>query len=69
MPTNVRQRYLSLPQAATYAGVTERTLREWIKAGRLTAFRDPTNPRSHYRIRCEDIDAMYEAGRVEPNPQ
>ena len=61
---SVEQRYLSSTEAATYAGVSERWLREWIKTGRLPAFRDPENPKAHYRVRMDDIDAMYEAGRV-----
>ncbi|TNH23969.1 helix-turn-helix domain-containing protein [Micromonospora orduensis] len=61
MKTQIEPGWLSLPDAATYTGLTERTLRDRIGAGQLRAFRANDKPGSHYRIRRSDLDAMFEA--------
>ena len=33
------RKYMPLPAAAAYAGVSEKTIRRWTKARRLTAYR------------------------------
>lgn len=64
MRAQVEARWLSLPDAAIYTGLTERTLRERISAGQLRAYRANDRPGSHYRIKREDLDSMIEANPV-----
>lgn len=49
MPTQIQRRYVSLSDAATYTGLTERYLTDAIKSGRLKAYRvNPDRPQSRY---------------------
>ena len=52
-------RYLTVFQAAAYIGVTDRTIRQMVTDGRLTAYRLGG---SVLRFRIEEIDAAFEAG-------
>lgn len=45
---------MTVGEAATYAGVTEATIREWIKAGRLPAARAG----NRWRIRPGDLEGV-----------
>lgn len=48
------KKYVTVNEAASLLGVTPLTLRNWDKAGKLVALRNPLN---NYRIyRKEDID-------------
>lgn len=56
MPTNKAQRRLeSLTNAAEQYGVTTKTLRRWISAGRITGYR--FGPRM-LRVDLDEIDAL-----------
>ena len=56
MPTNKAQRRLeSLTNAAEQYGVTTKTLRRWISAGRITGYR--FGPRM-IRVDLDEIDAL-----------
>lgn len=46
---------LTLTEAAGLAGVHRRTVRHWIRTGRLIA---TTTPGGHYRVRADDLRAM-----------
>lgn len=50
------QRLLSVEEVSERCGVTQPTVREWIKHGELTALR-PGGGRT-YRVRAEDLDAF-----------
>jgi excisionase family DNA binding protein len=58
--TDPAPRYLSVPEAADYAGYCTRTIRNRIKAGDLPA-RKPRGSRL-WRIKIADLDVML-AGR------
>lgn len=47
---------LTLPQAAAYLGVHEKTVRRWIKDGRIAAVR--VGVAGRYRIARSDLDLM-----------
>ena len=48
------KRYLTIKEAAEIIGVTPLTLRNWDKAGKLKAYRNPIN---HYRVyKPEEIE-------------
>lgn len=47
---------LTLPQAAAYLGVHEKTVRRWVKDGRLAAMR--VGVAGRYRIARADLDSM-----------
>jgi DNA (cytosine-5)-methyltransferase 1 len=50
----VEKRYISVREASKMLGVTPLTLRNWDKAGKLMALRNPLN---NYRVyRKEEID-------------
>ena len=53
--TNPQRRLDSLNSAAEYAGVHVKTVRRWISAGRLTAYR--LGPRL-IKVDLDQIDAM-----------
>ena len=50
---------LTLPQAAAYLGVHEKTVRRWIKDGRVAAVR--VGVAGRYRIDRADLDLMVKA--------
>jgi|SoiMethySBSTD1v2_1073268.scaffolds.fasta_scaffold387037_2 excisionase family DNA binding protein len=50
-----RPTYLSMNQAADEMGVHPKTIRRWITAGHLPAFRIAGN---QVRIKTEDLDAL-----------
>ncbi len=58
-PDRTSDSTLSLQEAAARAGVNERTLRRWIKSGRLPAVKDD----GQYRIAVVDLER---AGRATP---
>ena len=48
--------YLRISEAADYLGVSPNTLRNWVNAGKVVAFRHPVND---YRLfQREDLDAL-----------
>ena len=48
------KKYLTIKEAAEILGVTPLTLRNWDKAGKLRAYRNPIN---HYRVyKPEEIE-------------
>lgn len=53
--TNPTRRWLSQAEAADYLGITDRTLRRMIAAGKLRAYR--LGPRL-LRIDLDDLDAL-----------
>ena len=55
MSTPDTHRYLSVQQAAERVGVHPKTVRRWIAAGHLTAYR--VGPRL-IRVNPDDLDAM-----------
>jgi excisionase family DNA binding protein len=52
---NRRRRFISLGDAAAYVGVNPRTIREWIKADRLTGYRFGPNT---LRVDLAELDAL-----------
>ncbi|MBI4128926.1 MAG: MerR family DNA-binding transcriptional regulator [Parcubacteria group bacterium] len=46
----MQRRYLTIKQAASILGVTTLTLRNWDKAGKLPAYRNPINNYRVYRL-------------------
>lgn len=54
----MERKYLTTHEAAQYAGgdITFRTIVRWIHAGKLRAFRNPSE-RGRFKILPEDIDA------------
>lgn len=56
IPINPQKKYLKIKEVAEILGVTPLTLRNWDKAGKLTAYRHPIN---NYRIyKPEDIEIL-----------
>lgn len=48
--------YLRVTEAAEYLGVSANTIRNWVNAGKIVAFRHPVND---YRLfRRNDLDAL-----------
>lgn len=56
-PTTPWSRYVSLKHGAAYLSITEQSLRRYIAAGRIPAYR--LGSRS-LRVRREDLDALLE---------
>jgi len=54
---------LTLDEAASFFKVHKRTISQWIKAGKLEAYR-PSGPTGHRRISRESIDRLLEATRI-----
>ncbi|WRO42741.1 PE-PGRS family protein [Mycobacterium canetti] len=52
--TSPPNRYITIAEAATYLGVTSRTVRQMIADGRLRAYR---SGRRLVRLRLDEIDA------------
>lgn len=50
---------LTLREAGIYLGVTDETIRRWIKAGRVPAKRVGIG--QHYRVSRDDLDQMVKA--------
>lgn len=61
----MEKRYLTTKEAAAYIGgdVTFRTIVEWIHAGKLRAFRNPSR-RGHFKVLPEDLDKMLKEFQV-----
>ena len=59
--TSLQPAWLTLDEAAQYLSVNERWLRSAIKSGRVPAYRTSTSTNSPYRLKREDLDAMFEA--------
>lgn len=54
IPIEPQRRYLKVKEVAKILGVTPLTLRNWDKAGKLKAYRNPIN---NYRVyKPEDIE-------------
>lgn len=49
------RRWASIPTAAAHIEVHENTIRNWIAAGKIKAYRDPGG--RHYRIDLSELDA------------
>jgi excisionase family DNA binding protein len=57
--------YLRISGAAAYLGVSPNTLRNWVNAGKIAAFRHPVND---YRLfKREDLDALLKQVRKASN--
>jgi excisionase family DNA binding protein len=54
--------YLTVDQAAERANRHAQTIRNWVRSGKLPAFRLGQS----YLIRPEDLDAMYQPVQVKP---
>jgi excisionase family DNA binding protein len=54
--------WLSLPDAGEYVGISTYTLRRYIAAGHLQAFRAPRG--RLIRVRRRDLDALLESHRI-----
>ena len=48
-------KYLGVTEAATYLGISRRTLRRWEDAGAITPLRTPTNKRRYTRAQLDAI--------------
>jgi len=46
----MQRRYITVKQAASIIGVTPLTLRNWDRAGKLVAYRNPVNNYRLYRL-------------------
>lgn len=59
--------WLNMAESCAYTGLCDRTLRQAVRDGRLVAYRtSASKPRSPYRFKRADLDAMIAQGRVEP---
>lgn len=56
------ERLYSLEEVAERLGVSERTVRRWVKAGDLPAYK----PGREYRIKPVDLDEFLEERKVQP---
>ncbi len=56
------ERFYSLEEVAERLGISERTVRRWIKAGDLPAYQ----PGREYRIRSTDLEEFLEQRKVRP---
>lgn len=59
-----KQRYVDKRGAATYAGVSVRTIEQWVHDRRLPASRIGTGQTSPLRFRIDDIDAFMASMRI-----
>jgi len=50
------KKYLTVKQVSKILGITPLTVRNWDKAGKLTAYRNPLNNYRLYRV--EDIELL-----------
>lgn len=50
------KKYLTVKQVARILGITPLTVRNWDKAGKLTAYRNPMNNYRLYKV--EDIEGI-----------
>ncbi|AMV24244.1 Helix-turn-helix domain protein [Gemmata sp. SH-PL17] len=64
---------LTVAQAAVYATVSERLIREWVTSGLLPVLRlGAKGRRGHIRIQREDLDATlaaFKVTRAQPGPR
>ena len=51
----MESKYLGVTEAATYLGISRRTLRRWEDAGAITPLRTPTNKRRYTRAQLDAI--------------
>ena len=58
-------RWLEVWEAETYSGLSEGTLRRFIRDGLLPVTKPGGKPKSRIRIDRLDLDALMQAGRVE----
>lgn len=63
-PNPITPRYLSMADAATYTGLSVRTLRKLIKQRRLPASKVTDSQQGHVRIRVDDLDRLMDAAQV-----
>jgi excisionase family DNA binding protein len=59
--------YLTVDQVAKDLQLSPNTIRNWIKSGKLPAFKLTPGITAPLRIRRDDLDALVEAGRVRPS--
>jgi len=59
-----KQRYVDKRGAATYAGVSVRTIETWIAGRRLPASRVGTGRTCELHIRLDDIDVLMASARI-----
>jgi excisionase family DNA binding protein len=55
---SITPEYVSISGAATYSGFSVHTLREYISAGYLPAYRMSDKPGARIRVRLSDIDNL-----------
>ncbi len=56
----MEDRLVTVQWAADYCGVDPRTIRVWIKEGKLTALKsDPTKIKSAVRLRESDVKSVF----------
>jgi len=53
------QRWLRMPDACKYAGLSRKTLKKLVLAGEIRSGRTGNSPGSHYRIDRESIDSYF----------
>ena len=61
-PVAIEANYVSVNDAATYAGVSPAQIRRWVKSG-LPAFKPTAKQQGHVLIRLRDLDAYIESSR------
>lgn len=55
MKADKTSQWMSIGQAAKYSGVSRDTLRRWEKAGKIKAFRSPTNRRYYTKNQLDEL--------------
>jgi excisionase family DNA binding protein len=58
-----QERFYSLEEVAEQLGVSERTVRRWIKSGVLPAYK----PGREYRIRAGELEEFLQSRKVRPD--
>jgi excisionase family DNA binding protein len=59
------ERYLSLQEVGNELGVSDQTVRRWVKAGELAAYK----PGKEYRIKGSDLEEFLKSREVSPKVQ
>jgi excisionase family DNA binding protein len=59
------ERYLSLQEVGDELGVSDQTVRRWVKAGELAAYK----PGKEYRIKGSDLEEFLQTREVSPKVQ
>lgn len=58
--------YLTVDQVAEDLQLSTNTIRNWIRSGKLPAYKLCTGVTAPLRIRQSDVDALLDAGKVTP---